>query len=601
VLSAGLYRSCAIRTHWGQAEPLDLGMPTERHRVLLVMSESDCAAHSLPNSGNLTLGRASDNSITIDDPSVSRFHARLRLSDPILIEDLDSANGTFVRSTSSAVAQDGTARTNADEQRVTPGKPMPVSPGTLIYLGSVVIMLQEPAEGTRGRRTWPHDYFLERLEEECARAEREHSDVAVARLRVGSSERASALESKLDTILPASAVLASYGPGEMEVLLPGLSRDALPERVAAWTEQFQEAGLDVEIGVGSAPADGRSPEALLAAASNRLQGDRAPAEGDRTVVRDPKMVELSRMLERVARTEVTVLLLGETGVGKEVMAERIHELSPRARGKLVRLNCAALPEPLLESELFGHERGAFTGATATKPGLLEGAEGGTVFLDEIGEMPLGTQAKLLRVIEERKVRRLGARQPRDIDVRLVAATNRDLSREVSEGRFREDLFFRLNVFPIVIPPLRERVAEIEPLAEMFLSALSTRMRRPVPSLSPGATKALLAHDYPGNIRELRNALERALVLCTGDVITEDSLTMARSRRSERAATEPPASAALDLKAEMMELERQRIVEALDECAGNQTRAAKLLGISRRMLVKRLGAYGLPRPRKSVGP
>ena len=297
------------------------------------------------------------------------------------------------------------------------------------------------------------------------------------------------------------------------------------------------------------------------------------------------MERLRDLAERIARSEISVLVLGETGVGKEVFARRMHALSSRADRPFVALNCAAFTDPLFESELFGHEAGAFTGATVTKPGLLETGQGGTVFLDEVGEVPLSSQVKLLRVLEERQVLRVGGLAPRAIDVRFMAATNRDLKAEIQAGRFREDLYYRLNGISLTIPPLRERVSEIAELARTFAEAAAQRAQISVPSLSVEALTRLEAHDWPGNIRELRNVIERAVVLCGDGPIAVEHLfdevevaVVAGSTSGEKA-------------------ERGRILDALRECAGNQTRAAKLLGISRKTLGVKMDHYGIARPQK----
>jgi transcriptional regulator with PAS, ATPase and Fis domain len=271
--------------------------------------------------------------------------------------------------------------------------------------------------------------------------------------------------------------------------------------------------------------------------------------------------------------------LGETGVGKDVRAQEIHARSARANGPLVRLNCAALGEALLESELFGHEKGAFTGATASKPGLIETAHGGTLFLDEVGEMPLATQAKLLRVVEHKEVRRLGGLEDRRVDVRLIAATNRNLAQMVEDGSFRRDLYFRLNGITIELPPLRERASEIAELAARFAS------KTPI---TPAAIERLRAYAWPGNVRELRNVIERAAVLSGVATIGPEHLVFDAA---------PPPSRASDLTSELASVERKRIEEALAASAGNQTKAAELLGITRRALINRLNEYGFARPRR----
>jgi transcriptional regulator with PAS, ATPase and Fis domain len=301
------------------------------------------------------------------------------------------------------------------------------------------------------------------------------------------------------------------------------------------------------------------------------------------------MTRLEQLVDTVARSSLAVVLLGETGVGKTRLAERVHKESRRAEGAFVQINCAALPEGLLESELFGHERGAFTGAAATKRGLLEEAHGGTLFLDEIGEMPLATQSKLLRVIESGEVRRIGATKPSSVDVRYVSATNRALRAAVDAGQFRADLFFRLDGISITVPPLRERRGEIRRLSAQFLEEATREVDRAV-SLGPDALEAMERHPWPGNVRELRNVIHRSVLLAPGPVLRARDLHFAESF-GNGAAVVPQAS----LPSEKNE-ERQRILDALDACAWNQTRAAKQLGISRRTLVDRLGKYKIQRPR-----
>jgi two-component system, NtrC family, response regulator AtoC len=316
------------------------------------------------------------------------------------------------------------------------------------------------------------------------------------------------------------------------------------------------------------------------------------ADADGLVVQDPAMRELHRLIERVALSDISVLLYGDTGVGKEVFARRIHACSPRADKLFLGLNCAALAASLLESELFGYERGAFTGAVATKPGLLETAQGGTVLLDEIGEMPIAIQVKLLRVLEERQVLRLGGTKTRPIDVRVLSATNRRLESAIEDGSFRRDLYFRLNGVIIEIPPLRDRPSEIEPLARRFADLAARRLGAEAPlEIHPGVWERLRRYQWPGNIRQLRNVMERAVALSEGGPITVDDLPVDTYVGPAFKAPAP---------AQGEDAERERILAALEQCAGNQTRAAELLGISRRTLVSRLGDYNLPRPRKRQG-
>jgi transcriptional regulator with PAS, ATPase and Fis domain len=315
------------------------------------------------------------------------------------------------------------------------------------------------------------------------------------------------------------------------------------------------------------------------------------------------MERIRGLARRAAQSNINVLILGETGVGKEVLAQTIHQMSPRAGGPIVCVNCAALPESLIESELFGHVKGAFTGAVVDRVGMLEAAHGGTLFFDELGELPAAVQARLLRVLETRQVVPVGATRARAIDVRFLAATNRDLEQDVLLGRFRRDLFFRLNGLSLTVPPLRERKEEIQGLARSFLEEAARAVGRPAPALGADAMALLLDYGWPGNIRELKNIVERALVLCDGDTITREHLPVEKMAPAgpfvlaEVGAPSPHDPAALDRRAE----ERRRILEALEACAGNQSRAARLLGIPRRTFVTKLDAYGIPRPRKGQEP
>jgi transcriptional regulator with PAS, ATPase and Fis domain len=326
-------------------------------------------------------------------------------------------------------------------------------------------------------------------------------------------------------------------------------------------------------------------------------GTRLRAARPRIVV-DPAMCELHQLVERLAQGSINILILGETGVGKELVAETIHELSPRRAGPLVRVNCAAFAEQLLESELFGHERGAFTGAVSAKPGLLELAHGGTMLLDEVADLPPMLQPKLLRVIEAREVTRVGALRPRPIDVRFVSATNGSLELAVERGLFRRDLMFRLNGAAIDVPPLRARPLEIVPLAELFLAQVAVQTTHATaPRLSPHAIQCLLDYDWPGNVRELRNAIERAALLSSSPNIEAHDLALGLSERA-RKSSEPPAASpeAAEPKADAGG-ERDRIADALLQCGGNQSRAAKLLDMPRRTLVRKIALFGLPRPHR----
>ena len=291
--------------------------------------------------------------------------------------------------------------------------------------------------------------------------------------------------------------------------------------------------------------------------------------------------EVLRKATRVASTDTTVLITGESGTGKEVVARFIHAASVRKSGPFVALNCAALPEQLLESELFGYERGAFTSAQQAKPGQVELASGGVLFLDEVSEMSLSAQAKFLRVLQEREFQRLGGTRLLKANIRVIAATNRDLRKAVERGDFREDLFYRLGVFDIPIPPLRERPSDIVPLSETFLQEIGKSFGRPTAGLTREARQALLQYPWPGNVRELRNVLERAAILCDGAPIAAEHLALQPAAR-------PSRTDGTDLSA----LERTTIAKVLQECRGNKTKAARRLGLSRTQLHLRVRKYGL---------
>jgi two-component system, response regulator FlrC len=314
------------------------------------------------------------------------------------------------------------------------------------------------------------------------------------------------------------------------------------------------------------------------------------------VAADPATAELLELAKRVARSATTVLIAGESGTGKEVLARYIHQTSDRVTEPFVAINCAAIPENMLEALLFGHEKGAFTGAHDSRPGKFEQAQRGTLLLDEISEMDLALQAKLLRVLQEKEVERIGGRAPIALDVRVIATTNRDLRVQVATGRFREDLFYRLSVFPLYTPALRERTADILPLARHFLMAAAGRSR-PVPMLAADATAALLAHPWPGNVRELHNVLQRATILCSGNTIRARDLRL-EARLSPAPVTESTdTAAAAPLNTNLRTAESSLISDALQR-AGSREAAAALLGISPRTLryrIARLRAAGIVLP------
>jgi DNA-binding NtrC family response regulator len=578
---------------------------TDRRMCLLIIGEGFVGTHPLPDSGDLIIGRSEDADVCIDVPSVSRRHALLHIGSTMQIEDLGSANGTFVH-----------------DQRLERGVAAALQTGAMFEVGSTMLIVQDSYTAARPRRIWTHGYFEARLEEECTRGGRANGSFSLLRIRTdGKKAKAHALHELLLAALRPSDILATYGPDDFEVLVVDATVEESTRILRRICDRLSAKGAQVRTGIASFPHDGRVPEALMARACAQIEEGQDPDEvSGAIVVESPMMKTLHKMVERVAASDINVLILGETGVGKEVFAERIHTLSSRVAEPLLRLNCAALSENLLESELFGHERGAFTGAVSAKQGLLEAANGGTLFLDEIGDMPLSLQAKLLRVLEARCVRRVGGIEPRPIDIRIVAATHRDLETDITNGRFRQDLFFRLNGISIVVPPLRERKEEIEALARSFVAASCKRQHKPRPEIGNRAVRALRRYEWPGNIRELRNVMERAVLLCGPDPIGLEHLPADKMagtfEMSKMKATgfEPPttpieapaakfgpradtAVETIDLKTGIRERERELIQLALQRSSGNQTKAAKLLGISRRTLISKIEDHGLPRPRK----
>jgi len=457
---------------------------------LTVVEAKESRMMPMPETGELTIGRAEDCDIILANPSVSRTHAMLKICDgEVSVQDMGSANGTRVGGR--RLPQDGEG---------------PVPPGVAIVIGGASLVVHQLASAESFER-------------------------------------------------------------------PGREGNSSVREVIMASEHIR-------------------------ALKSGKQAQASDAPYGNLVVESEAMKKLFQLIDRIAPGTIAVLLTGETGVGKEVVAAAIHERSPRRFQPYLRLNCSAFAENLLESELFGHEAGAFSGARAAKPGLFETANGGTVLLDEIGEMPLTIQAKLLRVIETREVIPLGGTRVRKLDVRFVSATNRDLRECIRKGLFREDLYFRLSGVSVEVPPLRTRRTEIAPLAKVFAAEAAEALgRKGLPVLAPDALQFLEAQPWPGNVRELRNCVERAVLLSTSDTLTVDDIDPNRERLVPRK-TQRGMGVALDQDKKSSEsAELEQIKEALALCAGNQTRAAALLGIARRTLVKKLSAMGLPRPRR----
>jgi DNA-binding NtrC family response regulator len=547
---------------------------------LHVVLDKNVTTYPLPATGTVIIGRATDTDVRIEVPSISRRHAALHLGAELEVEDLGGANGVSIGSA-----------------RLEPNRRTRIREGTILSLGPVIAVVQRSGSAPRPRRVWSHGNFEGRVEDECARAARQETTFAILRLRFGAGAK---IEDVVSGALHAGDVLATYAPGELEVLLIDVSPEEASRVEAGVVSALAQSGVEARTGIVCYPRDGRTPDDLLAKAAACVRPAALDATGGRAIV-GSALRQLEPLITRIARGSINVVLTGETGVGKELVAELVHSASPRRQRPFVRLNCAAFTETLLASELFGHERGAFTGADRTKPGLLETADGGTVFLDEVGEMPMGIQPQLLRVIEDKIVMRVGAVKGRPIDVRFVAATNRDLELEVAEGRFRRDLYFRLSGFQLRIPPLRERPDDIRELTLGFLgeAARSAEMAK-APRVSSEALELLLAYSWPGNVRELRNVIERAVLLCGGDVIGPEHLPT--DKMLQRVTLFTPQEAPLErsrvvLDAALAQRDKQACLDALARSGGNQTRAARLLGISRNTLLARMDAFGIARPRK----
>jgi two-component system response regulator AtoC len=348
--------------------------------------------------------------------------------------------------------------------------------------------------------------------------------------------------------------------------------------------------------------DNRRRENVIETETRRRSAGKPETQKPGMIGKSPAIRSLSAQIDKLAATDVTVLITGESGAGKEVAAREIHRCSPNCKEPFAAVNIGGIHESLMESELFGHEKGSFTGAATRRQGLFELAGRGSIFLDEIGEMPMILQVKLLRVLQERKIRRLGGITDIPVNARIISATNRDVEALVREGKFREDLYYRLNVFRIRLPPLRERREDIPLLVEFLLDKLCSRMGRPLRSLSPAAWEKLLAYDFPGNVRELENILERALIFCEGTMIEGGDIDIHVPVKQETNASTDTADPQLIDTAQSVpmetgpaaleDIEKNAILAALTRCGGNRTRAAEELGITRKTILNKLKTYGL---------
>jgi transcriptional regulator with PAS, ATPase and Fis domain len=555
-----------------------------RRFLLILYQEESSRVFDLSEGQELVVGRGPEVEVIIDDSRISRRHARIwREENKVWVEDLGSTNGTRVNEV-----------------------PIPhkqrIGPGDAIGLGSATLVVSSLTLNVGQHRLYTDGEFEEQLEMEIDRAKRYRRSMSV--LMIHLPGRVEAIHKNLlaiATSLRKMDRLAAYSPYDYVILLPEVEVQAASAIAQRFFQTIdQEMQNKAHLATASFPVEAHSAGMLLDVVRSRLRqakrgGPKAslpplskPIDQRVVVAQSRLMIQTLSIARRIGATDSTVLILGETGSGKQVVAEEIHHTSQRAKGPLLHINCAALPPTLFESELFGYERGAFTGADRRHSGYVEAAAEGTLFLDEIGELPEQTQAKLLHLLESRMFTRLGGIQPLKANVRIIAATNRDLETEVKQGRFREDLYFRLSVFVLQVPALRERPEDIVPLAKQFVNEFAISLGRPEPEISPRVLQILQNYHWPGNVRQLRNAMERALVLAEENVIEDSHLP-------ERVLTQPadaltPFKEALD--EHLAGIEATRIETMLKECKGNQSEAARRLGITRRALIYRMEKYGL---------
>ena len=574
------------------ADPVAVTDPPEPSRAseLLCIAGDRSFTVRLPESGDLVLGRGSECGLVVDDPLVSRAHAQLLVvPDGLRLADLGSRHGTVLN---------GEPLT----------EPRLVRSGDVIGVGGTLLVVRR-SPPARANPVTEQGSLVRRLGEELARAAEYERELSVVIVRGrGGSDAIAQRARVIDTVAP-------IGSRHVAVLAPELDRD----EAAAWARQLLAHDDQLAIGIATAPYDSIDADALLGAAraacdaaavgaiGHARDGGETITAGPQTIlVVEPAMARLYELARRLARSTIPILIQGETGVGKELAAAAVHAASPRATGPFISVNCAAIPETLAESELFGYVRGAFSGAVANKAGYFEAATGGTLFLDEIGELSPATQARLLRVLENGELIRVGETTPRTVDIRIVAATNRDLQREVDAGRFRQDLYFRLGAARLEIPALRERPRDLARLVERVLTDACGRLGRAPLALSIGAALALFRHDWPGNVRELRHVLEYGAA-AAHDAATELELwhlppalaAAARHKRdrqpAERVATTAATAAPSGFRPiadEVRELERARMIAALRASSGMQNRAAELIEMPLRTFVTKLKRYAI---------
>jgi DNA-binding NtrC family response regulator len=553
-------------------------VPTEPGAYVLVVEEESSWAAPLQCDRTLTIGSAECAGLRLSAASARGEHARLTVRDEVTIHDIQapiSVNGVIVH----------------EKRRL--------FSGDVVTIGQATLVLHLPRPHARNRRMLGEAEVRLRLVEETERALRYGRPFAVCVVNVTPVVTEDVLACVIASVRAVDVV--GRDGDDIVIVMPETTDSArIPAERAL--SAMKDLARSARAGLALFPSAGCTADALLTAARRASRAAEAGAVfaaadiartlsiGGRTVVAaDPKMHELFMLIRRLAASELPVLVMGETGTGKEVVSEAIHAWSARSKLRFVAINCAAMSETLLESELFGHERGAFSGASSSRAGLFESADGGTVFLDEVGECTPHAQAKLLRVIETKRVCRLGSTMERAVDVRIVAATNRHLPTEVAQGRFREDLLFRLSAATVVVPPLRDRPSDLALLVTTLLADACGKLGRPTLSLGPSAWQCLAGYRWPGNVRELRNVMDYLAATFPGEVVEIADLPEPLRGPSTFVRSSGPFRKLAD---EVRELEQERIKQALDASDGVRVRAAALLGVPLRTFATKLKEYGL---------
>jgi DNA-binding NtrC family response regulator len=573
--------------------PSPAPVPRSARFLVLLRGRGGVQVAELGPSAARIVGRAAPADLIVDDASLSRQHARIRGQQTgVLVEDLGSKNGTSCAGV--------------------PVERVLVKPGMEVALGSVVMVVRE-AHDVERRGFDDFERFLSRIDDELLRARTFTRPMSLLMLRALTPEPSDAWRLRVRAELRPIDTIAVYAPGVLSILLPELG-PAETRFIAQTLVRKHADEPSLVCGAASLQQGAQTSHALIEAASSASRAatlarpvvlaDASASDAElEPLVVNPAMREIYRLARRVASHPAPLLILGETGTGKERVARHSHDAGVRRDKPFRAINCGAIPASLLESVLFGHERGAFTGASDTHKGVFEEAHGGTLFLDEIGELPLVAQAALLRVIETKQLTRVGGTRAIDVDTRIVSATHCDLDAMLANKTFRADLYHRLNLLTVRVPPLRERQDEIEPLALRFLRSKEIAPFSSALALSSEALASLHAYAWPGNVRELRNVIERAALLCDGTLLeVEDLPECVRASwvaQSSVTAPEPNEGAAGGRFADLVRnYETQLIREALSNANGNQTKAAELLAMPLRTFVYKIRSYGL---RTGAGP